>query len=99
MLHVPPRWQDDAAPSSAPPSSTCLPGTATRPTRSPPPPGSCCARWKPSRTAGDLDAAGLEIINGYREAGLAVASILMDLQTFRRFQQFGTASDARGNPL
>jgi hypothetical protein len=46
---------------------------------------------EPSRTAGDLDAAGLEIINGYREAGLAVASILMDLQTFRRFQQFGTA--------
>jgi hypothetical protein len=30
---------------------------------------------------GDLDAAGLEILNGYREAGLAVTSILMDLET------------------
>lgn len=48
---------------------------------------------------GDLDAAGLEILNGYREAGLAVTSILMDLKTFDRFQQFGTATDARGNPL
>jgi hypothetical protein len=48
---------------------------------------------------GDLDAAGLEILNGYREAGLAVTSILMDLETFDRFQQFGTATDARGNPL
>ena len=48
---------------------------------------------------GDLDAAGLEILNGYREVGLAVTSILMDLNTFDRFQRFGTATDARGNPL
>jgi hypothetical protein len=48
---------------------------------------------------GDLDAAGLEILDGYRQAGLSVTSILMDLETFDRYAQFGTSTDARGNPL
>ena len=48
---------------------------------------------------GDIDAEGFEILAGYRRDGLAVTNILMDLPTFDRYQQFGTATDARGNLL
>jgi len=48
---------------------------------------------------GDMDAAGFEILNGFRAAGLAVSSILMDVATYEQFEQFGTAMDVRGNPL
>jgi hypothetical protein len=48
---------------------------------------------------GDLDVAGFEILNGFRDAGLAVTSILMDLTTYERYEQFGTSTDAHGNPL
>jgi hypothetical protein len=48
---------------------------------------------------GDIDAAGFEILDGFRAAGLAVTSVLMDLPTYERYEQFGTSTDARGNPL
>lgn len=48
---------------------------------------------------GDMDAAGFEILNGFRESGLAVTSVLMDLAAFERYEQFGTETDARGNPV
>lgn len=39
---------------------------------------------------GDMDAAGLEILNAYREQGLDVESILMDLDAYGEFRRFGT---------
>ncbi|MGO9294902.1 MAG: Wadjet anti-phage system protein JetD domain-containing protein [Streptosporangiaceae bacterium] len=48
---------------------------------------------------GDMDASGLEILDGFRAAGLPVTSVLMDLATYERYEQFGTSTDARGNPL
>lgn len=48
---------------------------------------------------GDIDAAGFEILDGFRAAGLAVTSVLMDLPTYEQYEQFGTSTDARGNPL
>lgn len=48
---------------------------------------------------GDMDAAGFEILNGFREAGLHVTGILMDVPTYDTYQQFGTDTDARGTPL
>ncbi len=48
---------------------------------------------------GDMDAAGFEILNGFREAGLAVTSVLMDLPTYERYEQFGTPIDRRGQPI
>jgi hypothetical protein len=39
---------------------------------------------------GDMDASGLEILDGFRAAGLSVTSALMDLATYERYEQFGT---------
>jgi hypothetical protein len=39
---------------------------------------------------GDLDADGLEILDGFRAAGLDAKSILMDSNTWRRFEHLGT---------
>lgn len=39
---------------------------------------------------GDMDADGLEILDAYRAAGLAVDSILMDVEAFDRYERFGT---------
>ena len=39
---------------------------------------------------GDMDADGLEILNAYRAAGSAVESILMDIDSFNRYERFGT---------
>lgn len=38
-------------------------------------------------------------LDGFRAAGLPVTSVLMDLATYERYEQFGTSTDARGNPL
>lgn len=46
---------------------------------------------------GDLDADGLTILNQYREAGLPVVSILMDIATFDAYAEFGTNYDVKGN--
>jgi hypothetical protein len=48
---------------------------------------------------GDMDSAGFEIVNLFREQGLAARTILMDLPTFEVYERFGTTTDARGNPL
>jgi hypothetical protein len=48
---------------------------------------------------GDIDAAGFEILNGFRQAGLAVSSILMDSVTYEEFELFGTNTDLRGNEI
>lgn len=43
---------------------------------------------------GDMDAAGLEILDAYREAGLNVASVLMDIDAYGRFERYGTSLSA-----
>lgn len=48
---------------------------------------------------GDLDPSGFEIVDRFRQAGLPVRTILMDLPTFEEYERFGTSTDARGNPL
>lgn len=48
---------------------------------------------------GDMDAAGLEIVNEFRTRGLAVQTILMDTPSFDRYERFGAANDARGAAL
>lgn len=48
---------------------------------------------------GDMDAAGLEILNGYRADGLDVTSMFMDLPSYERYERFGTFVDARGAAL
>lgn len=48
---------------------------------------------------GDIDAHGYEILNGYRERGMAVETILMDAPTLSRYARFATRADARGQPL
>lgn len=48
---------------------------------------------------GDIDAHGYEILNGFREAGVPVRSILMDLATFEEFEPYGTTTDVTGKPL
>lgn len=48
---------------------------------------------------GDMDTAGLSILNGYRDAGLDVRSILMDVPTYDAYAIFGTNLDAKGNPI
>lgn len=48
---------------------------------------------------GDMDADGLTILNQYRDAGLDVHSILMDVPTYDTYAQFGTNLDVRGNPI
>ncbi|MFI6883871.1 Wadjet anti-phage system protein JetD domain-containing protein [Streptosporangium canum] len=48
---------------------------------------------------GDMDSAGFEIVNLFREQGLPVRTVLMDLPTFELYERFGTTTDARGNLL
>ena len=48
---------------------------------------------------GDLDQDGLEILNEFRVEGLVVTSMLMDLQTYWRYQRYGTTHDKFGKPV
>lgn len=48
---------------------------------------------------GDMDADGLEILNQFRAAGVAKASMLMDLPTYEEWCRFGTNNDKRDQPL
>jgi hypothetical protein len=48
---------------------------------------------------GDIDAAGFEILDGFRADGVPAVSMLMDLATFNRYERFGTSLDRRGAPL
>jgi hypothetical protein len=48
---------------------------------------------------GDIDAAGYEILDGFRGDGVPASSMLMDLVTFERYERYGTSLDRRGNTL
>jgi hypothetical protein len=48
---------------------------------------------------GDMDADGLEILDGFRAAGVPAMSILMDPETYDAWEQFGTNVDKNGKPL
>jgi len=48
---------------------------------------------------GDMDADGLAIVNMYREAGMNVRTILMDVPAFEEFTDFGTRTMANGEPI
>jgi hypothetical protein len=48
---------------------------------------------------GDLDAAGFEILHGFRTAGIPAVSLLMDQPALERYQSFGTGVDQFGNQL
>ncbi len=48
---------------------------------------------------GDIDTHGYEILNGYRQAGVPVTSILMDTHTYDTYQRYGTNRDKNGNPI
>ncbi|KUI02635.1 Wadjet anti-phage system protein JetD domain-containing protein [Mycobacterium sp. IS-3022] len=48
---------------------------------------------------GDIDADGFEILNNYRVAGLHIASILMDCETYCRYKHFGTYHDRKGRTI
>jgi hypothetical protein len=48
---------------------------------------------------GDIDAAGFEILDGFRADGVPAVSMLMDLAAFKRYERFGTSLDRRGVPL
>lgn len=46
---------------------------------------------------GDMDAAGLEILSGCRQAGLACTSIFMDMGSFEEYERFGTSVDSKNH--
>lgn len=48
---------------------------------------------------GDMDADGLEILNGFRAAGLPARSLYMDLASYEEWERFGVDHDHRGTPL
>lgn len=48
---------------------------------------------------GDLDQDGLEILNEFRAEGLAVTSMLMDVETYHLYQRYGTTHDHNGKPI
>lgn len=48
---------------------------------------------------GDIDAEGYEILNGYRRNGIAAISILMDIETLRRYTAWGTDLDKNGRAI
>ncbi|WNV90358.1 Wadjet anti-phage system protein JetD domain-containing protein [Umezawaea sp. Da 62-37] len=48
---------------------------------------------------GDMDADGLEILDGFRAAGVPAMSILMDPDAYESWERFGTNLDRHGKPL
>ncbi|MFF2053712.1 Wadjet anti-phage system protein JetD domain-containing protein [Leifsonia sp. NPDC058194] len=48
---------------------------------------------------GDMDADGLEILHGFRDAGVPARSIFMDSESFTRWERFGTHVDKNGQQL
>jgi hypothetical protein len=48
---------------------------------------------------GDMDADGLEILDGFRAAGLAARSLFMDVDSYTRWSRYGTNLDPKGQPL
>lgn len=48
---------------------------------------------------GDIDADGLAILDEFRQAGVPVRSILMDVATMDQYARFASPTDRRGRPL
>jgi hypothetical protein len=48
---------------------------------------------------GDIDAAGLGIVNDLRAAGVNVDTMLMDYATYEAYEQFGAWTDEKGKPV
>ncbi len=48
---------------------------------------------------GDMDADGLEILDGFRAAGIPARSLLMSWSAYERWERFGTNVDQHGKPL
>jgi hypothetical protein len=48
---------------------------------------------------GDIDAAGLSIVNDLRMAGVNVDTMLMDYATYEAYEQFGAWTDEKGKPV
>jgi hypothetical protein len=48
---------------------------------------------------GDIDADGLEILNEFRERGIAATSIFMDSAAYQTYNRYGTNHDRHGEPL
>ena len=48
---------------------------------------------------GDIDAAGLSIVNDLRVAGINVDTMLMDYATYEAYEQFGAWTDEKGKPV
>ena len=48
---------------------------------------------------GDMDADGLEILDGFRAAGVPARSLLMDPTAYEAWERYGTNVDPHGNAL
>jgi hypothetical protein len=48
---------------------------------------------------GDIDAAGLGIVNDLRTAGVNADTILMDFATYETYEQYGAWADDKGRPV
>lgn len=48
---------------------------------------------------GDMDADGLEILSGIRESGIDCDSILMNMDSYRRYRRFGTEYTEQGRRI
>jgi hypothetical protein len=46
-----------------------------------------------------MDADGLEILDGFRAAGVPAMPILMDPDAYESWERFGTSLDQYGKPL
>ncbi|WFF08070.1 DUF2220 family protein [Micromonospora sp. WMMD1076] len=48
---------------------------------------------------GDIDAAGIEIVNNLRTNGINAQTILMDQETYDAYERFGAWTDEKGKPI
>jgi len=48
---------------------------------------------------GDIDAAGLSIVNDLRVAGVDAATMLMNYATYEAYEQYGAWTDDKGKPI
>jgi hypothetical protein len=48
---------------------------------------------------GDIDAAGYEIVHRLRASGVYAETLLMDEDTYARYERFGSWTDERGRPI
>ncbi|WP_167551060.1 Wadjet anti-phage system protein JetD domain-containing protein [Cellulosimicrobium cellulans] len=53
----------------------------------------CVVYW------GDMDADGLQILGQFRAQGIVHHSMLMNVETYNRYQRWGTNHDKNGRPL